>query len=306
MYLSAGERDQVKAADWLEVKAVCSKFGRVHTREVVSTALAEGDMVDAEDWNEHEEDWNEHGLAEMDGNRSGAAHHLADNMSVEIERRQELCGDSYPFNFEGGELIWKGDNWADPYLVCLMAADRDLWRSGSDTGKVFEHLTTQVIETFLGGCALRFGSPRDTMPTSIDEALPDLARATCSDLLEGWVKSADKDLGLDVVGWKPFPDTYNNRLQLYVQCATGEDWEDKPSDLNLDEWRGILRWGVTPVKALAIPYVVNRDGNWIGSLSGTLIFDRIRIAACLSGRILSDGSVPWAEWVRNKVEAVEA
>ena len=193
------------------------------------------------------------------------------------------------------------------YLVCLLAADRDISQPGDDAGKVFEHLVTLAVEAFLGGGAVRFGAPRDTMEGPIHDALKDLAQRTSSQLIEGWyVKNSDKDLGLDVVGWKNFPDPHNNRLQLYVQCATGEGWDRKNSDLNLTTWAGILQWGLPPVPALAIPYVAEGDGLWIRNLAGTLMLDRIRIVSALSGRILPDGPVSWAQWVRDRVDAAAA
>ena len=298
MRLSAGERNPVKAADWLEARAVCSGKGHAHTWDIVSATLAEGDIVDTEDWDEHD-------LEEESDDRSGAGTRLADNTAVEIERRQALCGNAYPFTFRRGSLQWTDHTkWADPYLVCLLAADRDIYQSGDNTGKVFEHLTTLAVQSFLGGCAVRFGAPRDTMAGPVEEALKDLARQTASDYIKAWpVQATDQDLGLDVVGWKEFPDPHNNRLQLYVQCATGEGWEKKKGDLNLDKWGGLLKWGLPPVPALAIPYVAAEDGLWVRDLAGTLMLDRIRIATSLSGQAMADGPVRWDEWVRGKVAA---
>ena len=301
MKLSAGERNPVKAADWLEEQVICSWNGQAHTRDIVGAMLAEGDMVVAEDWDDHD-------FSEEDEDRSGAGIRLADNTDVEIERRRALCGDAYPFAFERGLLQWKDpEKWADPYLVCLLAADRDISRSGDDTGKVFEHLTTLAVEGFLGGCAVRFGAPRDTMAGPINDALKELAQRTSSQLIKGWpVKATDQDLGLDVAGWKDFPDSHNNRLQLYVQCATGEGWDRKKGDLNLKTWEGLLQWGVPPVPALAIPYVAEGDDLWIRNLAGTLMLDRIRLTSALSGQVLPAGPIPWSEWVRDKVALVAA
>ncbi len=296
MRLSAGERSPVKAADWLEQQVVCSGNGQAHTGNIVGATLAEGDLVDAEDWDEHD-------LSDQDEDRSGAGIRLAENTTVEIERRQTLCSDAYPFVFEKGLLRWKDpEKWADPYLVCLLASDRDIRRPGDNTGRIFEHMTTLAVKSFLGGGAIRFGDPRDTMARPIKKALADLAQLTSSQYLGGGsVKDTDKDLGLDVVGWKDFSDSHNNQLQIYVQCATGEGWEQKKGDLNLEMWQSILYCGSRPVPALAIPHVAEGDGSWITRLTGTLLLDRIRITACLAGQELADGPVCWAEWVQGKV-----
>ena len=100
MQLLAGERSPVKAADWLEEQVVRSWNGQAYTRNIVGAMLAEGDMVVAEDGDDHD-------LSEKDEDRSGAGIRLADNTDVEIDRRRALCGDDYPFAFERGLLKWK-------------------------------------------------------------------------------------------------------------------------------------------------------------------------------------------------------
>lgn len=296
MDLTAGERNPVKGADWLEAHAIYSVQSVVHKNELASEVLVIGDMDDEQDRADHE-------IEDIEDDRTGPGIRLTDNTAVEIERRAELCGDAYPFRFENGQLRWINPGmWADPYIVCLLASDRDLYVAGDDTSRIFEHLTTLAVKSMLDGCAVRFGYPRDTMPKSIKEAVSELAQRTAATKIMGWkIQNTDRDLGLDVVGWKPFRDQYNNVLQLYVQCATGEGWlEDKMGEPNLDMWGGYLQWGLPPVRALAIPYVVNDNRLWERQMAGRLLLDRIRIVSTLQGQELESGIVGWAEWAEKR------
>ena len=265
-----------------------------------SQATFESDLDD-------DEDRTEHGLDSMDDVPSGPSERLVSNAAIEIRRRIALCDDTYPFSLDEGRLTWNDPGrLADPYIVCLLASDREFYSPGDDTARVFEHLATQAIESFLGGMAVRFGAPRDTMPTPIDEAISRLAELTSAERLNGWsTYGTDQDLGVDVVGWKEFSDSHNNRLQVFAQCATGEGWlEEKKGEPDLELWRGLLLWGIPPLKALAIPYVVNDKEKWQRNIAGRLLLDRVRIVDTLRGTELREEAVTWADWVEKRVELV--
>ena len=300
MRLSAAERDPIKAADWLEAELVYARGSAVSLERIRSQATLEGDM-DVED------DRLEHGLDANEDVPSGPSERLVSNASNEIRRRITLCSGFYPFSFDGGRLTWNDPKrLADPYIVCLLASDREFYSDGDDTAKVFEHLTTLAMESFLGGSAVRFGAPRDTMPRDIGEAISRLAELTSAEELNGWnTYGTDQDLGVDVVGWKDFSDTHNNRLQVFAQCATGEGWlEEKKGEPNLEMWSGLLLWGTPPIKALAIPYVVNEKEKWQRNIAGRLLLDRVRITDSLRGTNLNEEIVHWADWVEERVDKV--
>ena len=296
MDLSAGERDPVKGADWLEAQAIYSRRGFAHKSDIVGAALEAGDLIDDEDQADHD-------MPSIADDRSLAATRLADNIEAEVQRREEVCGDAYPFSLVRGRLTWRNPGtWGNPYIVCLLASDREQYRAGDDTARVFEHLTTLALRTFLDGKAVRFGAPRDTMPTPINEALQELALMTYARRIDGWpVLATDQDMGLDVVGWKDFADRHNNLLQIYAQCATGEGWlEEKIGEPNIEMWSGVLLWGLTPITALAVPYVASPDGLWQRRMAGRLLLDRLRIAAALDGVHLEDGPIYWADWAETR------
>ena len=297
MRLWAGERDPVKGADWLEAQVVYYKGSPASLEHLRSQITLEGDLDDKEDLSDHD-------LDQSEDVPSGPSERLVSNTAAEIHRRVALCGSAYPFTFNDGLLTWQNPgNLADPYIICLLAADREYYRPQDNTGKIFEHLTTMAVRSLLGGCAVRFGAPRDTMPKPFGEAILTLSKLTAATRLEGWeTYPTDQDLGLDVVGWKKFSDNYNNLLQVFVQCATGEGWmEEKKGEPNIESWRGLLLWGLAPVTALAIPYVVNDAERWQRNLAGRLVLDRVRIATTLHGISLEGGPISWADWAQDRV-----
>ena len=80
-----------------------------------------------------------------------------------------------------------------------------------------------------------------------------------------------------MVGWRDFADNRASKILVYIQCATGENWEGKRNDLELgvgSVWNQIMHWTVSPVKALAIPYVVSPEDEWRRVTAGLLLFDR--------------------------------
>ena len=298
--LSATERDPIKAADWLEAELVYAHGSAVSLERLRSQATFEADLDDNEDRDEHD-------LGSAEDVPSGPTERLVSNAAIEIRRRLVLCDGTYPFSFDRGRLTWNDPSrLADPYIVCLLASDREFYRSGDDTAKVFEHLTTQAMGSFLGGEAVRFGAPRDTMPPLIDEAISRLAQLTSAEKLNGWsTYGTDQDLGVDVVGWKEFSDDHNNRLQIFAQCATGEGWlEEKKGEPNLEMWSGLLLWGTPPLRALAIPYVVNDKEKWQRNIAGRLLLDRVRIVEALRGIELREEPIPWDDWVAERVDWV--
>ena len=302
MILTASERDSVKAADWLETEALYSGNAKASLEQLRSQVVLEGELEEVEDQEDHD-------LEPSEDVPSGPSERFASNAASEIKRRIDICGDSYPFSLKDGQILWlRPDRLADPYIICLLAADRELYKPGDDTAVTFEHLTTLALKSFLGGSAVRFGAPRDTMPRAIDDAILELGRLTFGKRVAGWsTYPTDHDIGLDVVGWKEFPDQHNNQLQVYVQCATGEGWlEEKKGEPNLEIWRGLIHLGMPPVLALAIPYVVNDEEKWQRNIAGRLLLDRLRIAFSFGEQVLQDDVVNWSDWAQGRVELAKS
>jgi hypothetical protein len=108
----------------------------------------------------------------------------------------------------------------------------------------------------------------------------------------------DKDMGLDVVAWKHFPDQRRGKVVVFGQCATGENWREKLGEPDLTHWRRYIAWHVQPLRVLAVPWTIESDDwDWIEG-HGLLTLDRIRASAALT---------PWAgpaeltQWCRERL-----
>lgn len=298
MILSPSERDPIKAADWIELQCLYS-IGKSVSLERLRSQI----NLDASLNEEIEEE-----VSDLDltlGWPDEASERLLAAAANEIERRALLLKGSYPFLFADGRLRATSideHNW-NPYLFCLLVADREFYSPADQLSPVlFEHLACDALAAHLSGEAVRFGTPRDSMPTGVHDALSELSRLTGNRRIsEGFpVNATDNDLGLDVAGWKAFPDGQRNKLEIYMQCATGENWSGKRNEPNLEIWRQILSWSIYPTKAMAIPYVASED-DWGREALGLLLMDRLRLAAALAHEDLSDPKWGWPEWCHERI-----
>lgn len=291
MLLNPAERDPIKTADWAEHKALCSPSGSV-ALEVIRSDID----VDGTVGNDEETESLPHELSER----------LVASATAEIRRRAYIAKDAYPFTLSEGML--QADNRVDfmPYIFCLLLADRESYSlADQESVKLFEHLVCKAVNSYLRGSSTRFGVPRDTMPQGIHDAISQLANITGNrKLSDGYpVNANDKDLGLDVVAWKEFPDRYPGKIELYVQCTTGQHWEGKKHDCDLEEWRGIIYWPFYPTKGLAIPYVVS-ESDWERETAGVLLMDRLRLSYLLKGCEGSDDGYDWWAWCGERITEI--
>lgn len=280
-------------ADWAELRVLYDPDHRIPLEAIRTRLDSDGSLADEID-ELSDEDPDE--MREQE-----ASERLAANVLAEIKRRREVCGSAYPFQIADGYLNLVGNRW-DAYKFCLLVADREHYHSRDhETPLLFEHLTRAAVAAYLGGEAVRFGSHRDTMPVGVDAALTCLSSKIGALRVDGFpVQSTDNDLGLDVAGWKAFPDERPGKLKLFVQCATGIHWRNKKHDLDMERWKGILYMYVTPLTGMAIPYVLADETDWRRQTSGLILFDRLRISSCLDGHRLPPGH-NWAQWCKQRI-----
>jgi len=293
MRLSPTEKDPIKVADWAELNALYSRTRQLSLEAVGSEIDIEGTLYEEP----VEADVPEALPSEL-------SESLVASAAAEIKRRIQVSAGAYPFELSGGVIKASVDISYLPYIFCLLVADREFYSPGEQQStRLFEHLVRNALNAYLGGEAVRFGAPRDTMPQGIINAVERLAQLTGNrKLSNGYaVNARDQDLGLDVAAWKDFPDKRWGKVELYIQCTTAQEWEYKKRDCNLDEWRGILYWPFEPILGLAVPYVVS-DYDWARESPGVLLMDRIRIASILRGRDLSSDLCSWWEWCQERIE----
>ena len=295
MNLSSIEGNPVQFADWAELEILYSGVTGISLESIRTEADVEGLLA------AHESS-GVVGLPE-------ASEHLVAELVREVERRVAYGGRGYPFRIRENRIeIRPGTHRLTPYIFCLMVSDRDYWTPNDPSPLMFEHLASIALQAYLEGNSLRFGAPRDAPEHPIEVALCQLAKRTGDMLLSVYpVKSTDKDLGLDVVGWRDFADKQTSKLLVYMQCATGRDWPNKRGDLDLSTggvWNRTISWTTPPVKALAIPYVVQPGVEWGRATPGLLLMDRLRISSVLPAKAVSVAGIDWRGWFNNRIASV--
>ena len=291
MNFGSQERDFVRAVDWAELQLLYSDIGFV-SLEYLRTEFDTEGLERAEN--------------DQDEGEPGEA--FIAQVAREIERRISDAGQGYPFDFNNGMLSPRTDieKW-NPYVFCLLVSDRDYYSRGDRSARIFEHVAAGALASYLQGDSLRFGAPRnsDNLPSDILSALHKLSQRTGDPLGPYPVNSSDKDLGLDVVGWKNFVDGRTSKIQVYMQCATGEDWKSKRVELDLGgKWDIIMTWTLAPVRGLAIPYVVAPEREWNREAPGLLLFDRLRICSLLPTDVQATNGIDWSRWCEGRVAKV--
>ena len=294
MHLGSIEGDPIRFADWAELKILYSGVTGISFESIRTEADVEG-LLEDRDRRDNSSFPNE------------KSENIVADAIREFERRADHAGKGYPFRIQEDRLeLRPGFHRSTPYAFCLMVSDRDHWSSGDPSPKMFEHVASTALQSYLQGCAFRFGAPRDADEQRIKTALELLSERTGDRLLTGFpVKPADKDLGLDVVGWKDFVDRRSSKVLVYMQCATGEDWQAKKGDLDVATagvWNQIIGWSSPPVKALAVPYVVGPDDDWQRATTGVLLMDRLRISSVLPARSVSIGDIDWRTWFKSRID----
>jgi hypothetical protein len=257
------------------------------------------------------------------------SYEIAEDAFQEIEARLHACGDAwmadpraYPFRVEESYLELTSHSLGSPYLFMLLLTycAADMGPPGLRGDRLFEDLAAVAAQSFFGGEeglaeAVRFGFPRhsDDLPGGCFEALERL----CEKLGEGGraVRGPNvddqKDLGLDVVVWKNFPDGRPGKLVGFAQCASGASrWEDKLTQLQVENIVRFYLQGtpfVTPVKMLLVPFRITPKGRanqfWelVAARAG-IVFDRCRIAHHTRrlGGELRDKLEVWNRYVLDK------
>ena len=96
--------------------------------------------------------------------------------------------------------------------------------------------------------------------------------------------SNPNDGGVDVVAWKPFGDERPGYVTLLCQCTIEKKWYTEASrkarDINLTDWVTWIRFGLPPLTAIAVPFLLDGtfEERWRDTLRDVhIILDRMRI-----------------------------
>lgn len=195
---------------------------------------------------------------------------IADDVWVELKRRENLYGNIPPYILEYNLITFSLDYKSNPeYVMCLLLSLFGNAQQPSSTGKLFERLSCEAISNYLNGNAVVFGHPSQMKVSDLTQLL--------HETIIRELPPTDKDGGLDVMAWIPFNDYRPSQLVILFQCAAGKNWETKLTHLTLDYWRTLISWKCLPCRGFTAPVVItDHDFDKKAYLGGVLL-DRIRI-----------------------------
>lgn len=266
-------------ADEAELEAI--KYGTTP----IDTGVVDDVMAD-----EHYSDFNESGAhwEEEDAALEQAVGPVID----EVDRRLSLGGEFYPFQRQGNTLTYTPSK-TKVYESCLVTSlQKDLSRSPFNLLTLnFELICTEISRLYLGGEAESFRAgwpPNGDRPKNFRALMHALHERTGEFHWQPKFEIDDddplhhiKDEGLDFVAWKHFPDNRAGHIFLLGQCACGQDWETKFTDLEhnrLTQWLNPVTW-VDYVRSFAVPHHIpgHQIFSHVCSRAG-LTFDRLRLS----------------------------
>jgi hypothetical protein len=212
-----------------------------------------------------------------------------EQITQQIRQRALALGDKYPVERSGQGFRVKGA-W-DAYLcysfllfVSLNQSYASMrFRAGSANrpARLFENVTAHALERFLNGSTIRMGAPREgAIPRAFPAAIDFLASAIREPVGARDLERQDSgDDGLDVWFWKSFADDRPGQIFLIAQCAIGDDWGQKRSELDIRLWKRHIDWFTEPMRVFAVPFQIPAASWRETATRGGLVLDRLRIAA---------------------------
>ena len=211
---------------------------------------------------------------------------------MEIERRQKICQDSYPFDWreQGTTLTLCKDisNTKQTIYIYLLLATRLNMKarrmvSDIDATHLFEKLSEQIARNYFGerSKSMLF-SNRKGAPS-----FPERVNKLCENLQEGagfrnpnTASPTAQDGKLDIAVWKPFTDGLSSKLIGFGQCKTGTSYKDSISQLQPDDF--CKKWmmsqpSLNPVRMFFIAESLSTATWNETAIDAGLLFDRCRI-----------------------------
>lgn len=213
----------------------------------------------------------------------------AGDIHEEIQRRIEIMGDIYPFMVKNNNLLYKKGESVFYEFLLICSTDKN----NKDLPRLFERVTAKIVTVYFGDYAKssHTGFPRDKInnkSVSFQEAMKQVNECTGEfkwSPEEGLDSANANDEGCDFVVWLKHAD--NRQIgQLFIlgQCACGNDWKAKWSDLSIPKFQ---KWFntmsiVPPVKAFATPHHVVDGLLKEASRQAGMFFDRARLTMILA------------------------
>ena len=212
-------------------------------------------------------------------------------------------------------LVKRAGSWEDTpahsfcVLLSLAQCYKRWWAGVSgggynEQGELFELLTQESLEEQFSDWHIRRTSWYRTQPMDLREMVNRIADWLGEDVgddINAWTGSESKDMGLDLLCYRPFPDNRASFPVYLMQCASGQNWTEKVYQPDIDLWQKLVNFVVRPQKAFAIPFALSDDDfrKQCVLIQG-LFLDRYRLLAAARFReqwessSLKDRIIRWA------------
>lgn len=184
-------------------------------------------------------------------------------------------------------------DWEDDPILsfCLLASFRSIYPQWSKQnagdyntqGYLWERISQHALSTRFkdwkfhktGKSATEKKIPFSVIAANIAENL-----STVTGDLNTWDHPRVNELGLDLYGYMDYGDNRIKSPVLLVQCATGDNWQEKRKTPDLDIWKEVIKFSAEPLRGMAIPFLIEDP---LFKQSTTIIkgplFERSRILA---------------------------
>ncbi len=260
--------DKLKLADWLEICAHIAADGNSSSGDLES-ALKTASVFESKSEIEQ----------------------ICLGVFSELEQRALAAGNSYPFEIDGSVLSLKSN--PDEFLAYNFCLFLSYFRWSTKRNSeisinpwlLFEELAHIAAMQYINGEGIRFGTSRGVgkaEKAAFEQAITDLSQKMGEG--KGFKKQkilARKDDKVDLIVWKNFEDKKTSKIVMFGQCAAGDDWTGKVSELQPSAfWRQwMLESRVSPhLRSFYIPHRIEPDEWDFYARKADILFDRCRVA----------------------------
>lgn len=274
-------------ADWLELKALQDTDQNSSLQDLVQELRRSGSIEEIG------------GVAtdEVTDRGSEKSQLVAEAALDELGDRESACGSptsAYSFSVRSQSIQADPDYQQSVYafLLLLSKYGKDAGPKNIEAVDTFNRLSAHAAREYIGGASVAehyiFDFPRKYTPAGFRKALDDL----CNRMGEGVGCKIrpnlrdQKDSKLDVAVWREFSDGRRGKLIGFGQCATGNDWHKKLSDLQ--PYKFTAKWMYDqimppPIQMFFTPFRVEWRVWATHTIDAGIIFDRCRMTALTVG-----------------------
>lgn len=288
-FVPDGEPTTSELADFIEIKAILSDNGSYSITEVkTSLGIACDESLNDDD-----------SLVDAEEAKIEAA-------LSEIDERRVSATDKYPF--QSSQLSITVDNQCDDiiktvytFLLLVTRVNMNTMKiqNGIDATKIFEQLSSAIIENYWGKSAKAFviGTGADTsdFETKINNAIKEVGEPGVKFRWPDGSLKKEKDAKVDVIAYIPFADNRKGRFVALGQCKTGTSWQSSISQLiphSFNENYLSPPFTFTPVVLFLVSEAFYNNWETHQRNSNGLLLDRCRLMQYLpddlNDQLLSD------------------